>query len=189
MRKILRTSGMALAAALFLAAPVHAQQAQQMPNQQMMGRGMMGQGGMGPGYMMGPMMGQGYMMGNGMMPMMMTPGMMGNGMMMGPMMMGPGMMMAPGMMGNGMMGGMGPGMMGPGMMYFYRQQGDLNISADQVKTSLETMLTMMGNSHVKLGKVSEKDKDTITADIVTTDKEGLVQRYSIDRHNGVWTAE
>jgi len=144
--------------------------------------------GMGPGMMMGPHMG--YGMGTGMM---MGPGMgygMGPGMMMGPGMgygMGPGMMMGPHMgygMGPGMM--MGPHMgygrgygMGPGMM----GEPGKDLSADDVKQMLENRLAWRRNPNLKLGKVEEKDADTITAEIVT--KEGsLVRRYSINRHTG-----
>ena len=147
------------------------------------GYGMMG-GGYGPGMMMGPGYGGGY--GPGMM------GMMGYGMM-GPGMMGgygPGMMMGPGMMGYG--GGYGPGMMrgygyGPGMMGpgygggYYGNQGDLNLTTDQVRTYLEQMIR---NPNLKVGDVKEKDADTIIADIVTKDKNALVQHLEFNRHNG-----
>jgi hypothetical protein len=41
-----------------------------------------------------------------------------------------------------------------------------------------------GNTRLKLGDVSEKDADTITADIVTKDKDALVQRFAVNRHTG-----
>ena len=119
------------------------------------GYGMMG--GYGPGYMMGPGMMGGY---------------------------GPGYMMGPGMMGYG--GGYGPGWMmrgyrggyGPGP---YGSQGDLNLTADQVKDYLAQMIR---NPNLKVGDVKERDADTIVADIVTKDKNALVQRLVFDRHNG-----
>jgi len=107
---------------------------------------------------------------------------------MGPWMMGP--MMGP------MMGGYGPGMMmgpmmmggyGPGMMGWGRRSGqaeDLNLSVKDVSANMDRWLAMMGNSRLKLGPVAQKDADTITADIVTTDKGGLVHRLEINRHNG-----
>ena len=109
--------------------------------------------------------------------------------MMGPGMMGPGMGMGPGVM--GMIGpgmGMGPGMMGPGMMGWGwgGQPTNLNLSTNDVKTYLERWVSMTGNSHIKVGTVTEKDANSITADIVTTDKDALVQRYNVDRRSGFW---
>lgn len=158
MRRVMMTSGLsAMAVALLLAVSGPAG-AQQSSDNGWYGRGMMGPG-MGPGMMMGPGMGSGMMMG---------PGMMGQG-----------------MMGHGMMY---PGMMGPGtMMWGYGwQQRDLDLSVDDVETSLDNWMKMMGNPNIKLGRVAEKDDDTITAEIVTTDNEGLVQRFDIDRHSGMW---
>ncbi len=109
-------------------------------------------------------------------------GMMGPGMMgMGPGMMGPGMMgMGPGMMGQGMMGqGMGPGMM-------MGQQANLNLTANDVKTYFERWVAMSGNPRVKVGPVTERNDNTITADIVTTDKDALVQRFAVDRNTGTY---
>jgi hypothetical protein len=114
-------------------------------------------------------------------PGMMGPGMMGQGM--GPGIMGPGMMgqgMGPGMMGQGM----GPGMMGPGMMG--RGMGVLpqDLSVENVQHMLEHQLAWQGNPNLKLGKVEEKDEDTIVAEIVTQDG-SLVQRLQVDRHTGM----
>lgn len=109
------------------------------------------------------------------------PGMMG---MMGPGMMGG--MMGPGMMGPGMMGN---GMMGPGMMMgqgWGGQQANLNLSAKDVTAYLERWVTMSGNPRLKVGPVAERDAHTITADIVTTDRGALVQRFEIDRNTGVY---
>jgi hypothetical protein len=95
-----------------------------------------------------------------------------------------------GMMG-GYGGGYGPGWMmhgwgggyGPGMMYGYgpANQGNLNLTADQVKQYLGQMIR---NPNLKVGDVKEKDADTIVAEIVTKEKEGLVQRLNFNRHNG-----
>jgi len=112
----------------------------------------------------------------------------------------------PGMMGGYAMGlgmmrgygyGMGPWMMGPnaaGGGYGYgmapwvfapnRTSQRANLSADDVKNYFERSLAWQGNPRVKLGTVSEKDADTITADILTTDKDGLVQRFAVNRHTG-----
>lgn len=114
-----------------------------------------------------------------------TPCPMGTGMMMGPGTMGPGMM------GPGMMGMMGPGMMGPmmgsGMMGWYGQpQANLNLSVDDVRGYVERWIAMTGNPRLKPGKVAAANADTITAEVVTVDKEALVQRYAVNRHTGYW---
>ena len=124
-----------------------------------------GYGMMGPGY------GGGYGQGYGMM------GGYGPGYMMGPGMMGYGRGYGPGWM---MRGGYGPGMMGYGPGY-YGNQGNLNLTTDQVKAYLERMIR---NPNLKVGDVKEKDADTIVADIVTKDKNDLVQRLDFNRHNG-----
>lgn len=102
--------------------------------------------------------------------------------MMGPGMMGPGMMgqgmMGPGMMGQGMMGMMGPGMMG--------QQANLNLTANDVKGYLERWVAMSGNPRIKVGPVTERNDNTISADIVTTERDALVQRFSVDRSTGIY---
>lgn len=141
------------------------------------GYGMMG-GGYGPGY--GPGMMGGY--GGGY-------GMMGPGYGYGPGMMGPGY--GYGMMGPGYGGGYGGQGYGPGMMGGYgpgynRGQGNLNLSADDVKNYLERTIR---NPNLKVGEVKEKDADTITAEIVTKDKGGVVQRFQVDRHNGFYRPE
>jgi hypothetical protein len=149
-------AGLALAAAGYGTSAAAQSTGTAGPNQGMMG---------GYGYGMGPgMMGYGTGMGG--------PGMMGGGWM------GPGMMGGPGMLGLGMMG---PGMMGPGGA---RQQIDFNLSGGEVQKYFERSIAMSGNPHIKVANVAEKDADTITADIVTTDKDGLVQRYTVDRHTG-----
>jgi hypothetical protein len=142
-----------------------------MMNQGMMGQGTMGQGMMGGYPMMGPMMMGGY-------PMMMGPMMMPMGGVMGPMMMPMG-----GMMGSGMM-------MGPNMMMGWGggtpQTANLNLSVNDVTAYLGRWVTMMANPHIKVGSVTEKETNTITADIVTTDKDALVQRFDVDRRTGVY---
>ena len=97
----------------------------------------------------------------------------------------PGMMMGPGMMGQGMMGqGMGPGMMGQGMgPGTMGQPLRQDLSAVDVQHMMEHRLTWQGNANLKLGKVEEKDDDTIAAEIVTKDG-SVVQRLEVDRHTG-----
>jgi hypothetical protein len=124
-----------------------------------------GPGMMGPGMMYGPGYGQGY----------------------GPGMMGPGMMYGP-----GYGQGYGPGMMGPG--YGMHRPGgfhgsrDRNISVDDARNYFERWVASQGNSRLKVGDVKEKDADTITVDVVTKDN-SLVQRFQVNRHNGVFQTD
>lgn len=114
------------------------------------------------------------------------PGMMGGGYAMGPGMMagGYGYGMGPWMMGPGYAGGYGFGMM-PSMFGPYGSgRAPSNLSVDDVKNYFQRSLAFQGNPHLKLGTVTEKDADTITADIVTADKAGLVQRFALNRHSG-----
>ena len=110
---------------------------------------------------MGPGMGQGMGPGN------MGQGMMGRG------------MMGQGMMGQGMMGRHG-GMMGGNWGYI---PPPVNLSVADVKSYMERWVEATGNPRLKLGKVVEKDTDTITADIVTKD-DSLVQVFDVNRHTG-----
>jgi hypothetical protein len=87
---------------------------------------------------------------------------------------GPGYMMGPGY---GMRGGYGPG--------YNRNQGNLNLSVDDVRTYLQNMIR---NPNLKVGDVKEKDADTITADVVTKDN-SLVQRFEFNRHSGFYQPE
>jgi len=79
-----------------------------------------------------------------------------------------------------MRGGYGPG---PGMMYGYGagNEGDLNLTADQVKAYLQQMIR---NPNLTVGDVKEKDADTIVAEVVTKQGSSLVQRLDFNRHNG-----
>jgi hypothetical protein len=145
---------------------------------------------------MGPMMGRQMMQG---MPQgMMSPGMMSGQMpMAGAMPMQQGMMMCPmmgGMMGQqpgtmeGMMGqqhsmmggrmGQGRGAVGLGVVTPSR-----NVSIDDVRDHFERLLQAQGNPRVKLGEIKDADKDTIVAEIVTTDG-ALVDRFNVNRRSG-----
>ncbi|MGE0279064.1 MAG: hypothetical protein AB7P20_00410 [Rhizobiaceae bacterium] len=131
--------------------------------------GMMGRGMMGPGMMDGndyPM--YGGMGGRGTM----GPGMMGRGMI-GRRMMGQGMMDGydyP--MYGGMMGGSG------------RVQPTYNLTTSDVTNYFNSWIKAQSNPNIKLGSVSEKDSEIITAEVVT--KEGsLVERFNVDRHTGM----
>jgi len=134
---------------------------------------MMGGPGMVGGQM--PMMGGPGMMG-GQMPMMGGPGMMRGQM---PMMGGCGMMGQMPMMGSGMMGGQMPMMGGWGRMQILRR----DLKADEVKHMMEHRLVWTGNQDIKLGKVTEKDDDTIEVEIVNKDGK-VVQKFQVDRHTG-----
>lgn len=144
----------------------------------------------GPGGDRGSMMGPGYgqgMMGPGYGGHMMSPGMM----------MGPGYGYGSGMMGPGMMTppSYGSPMMGPHMRSPYFGRGMLgrgfgdrvvpqqDLSVDDVRHFFEDRLTWRGNKRLKLGKVTEKDKNTFIAEIVTKDG-SLVDKFEVDRHSG-----
>jgi hypothetical protein len=127
--------------------------------------------GMGPGYMMGPGYG-GYGPGYGMM----GPGY------------GPGYGQGPGYGPGAMMGYPHGTMMGPGYGYHgpSANQGNLNLSVDDVKTYLQRTIR---NPNLKVGDVKEKDADTITADVVTKEGNSLVQRFDFNRHSGFYQPE
>jgi len=99
-------------------------------------------------------------------------------------------MMGQGMMGHGMMSqgyqGQMP-MMGHGMMgdYGYGQMQPLrrDLTNDEVKHMMEHRVDWAGNPNLKVGKVTEKDADTIVSEIVTKDG-SLVQKIEVDRHTG-----
>ena len=121
-----------------------------------------------------------------------APGMMGHGMM-GHGMMGHGMM-GHGMMGHGMMGfshgkGHAPGMMGRGGTTGCGPAAtggssvDKELSVEDVTKILEGRLAWRGNDRLKVGKVEEKDEQTIIAEIVTVD-DSLVKRLEFDRKTG-----
>ncbi len=137
---------------------------------QMMGRQMMQgmpQGMMGPG-MMGPGMMSGQMPAAGAMPT-------EQGMMMCPMMAGM-KGQQPGMMGRMM--GQDRGAMGLGVVTPSR-----SVSVDDVRDHFERLLQAQGNPRVKLGEIKDADKDSIGAEIVTTEG-SLVDRFSVNRRSG-----
>ncbi len=93
-----------------------------------------------------------------------------------------------GMMGQGHMPMMGQGMMGQMPMmggYGYGQMQPLrrDLTADEVKHMMEHRVDWAGNPNLKVGKVTEKDADTIVSEIVTKDG-SLVQEIEVDRHTG-----
>jgi len=93
--------------------------------------------------------------------------------------------------GHGMMG-QGHDMMSRGFRHGFKgdcdQEGktaarNLDLSVADVKTLLEGRLIRRGNDRLKVGKVEQKDDNTIVAEIVTVDN-SLVDRYEIDRKTG-----
>ena len=57
----------------------------------------------------------------------------------------------------------------------------MKLTADQVKQYLQLTMRI---PNLKVGDVKEKNADTIVAEIVTKDKDALVQRLDFNRHNG-----
>uniref|UniRef100_UPI00048C4F38 hypothetical protein n=1 Tax=Nisaea denitrificans TaxID=390877 RepID=UPI00048C4F38 len=84
------------------------------------------------------------------------------------------------MMDRGMMGQMP--MMGRSG---YEQMQPLrrDLTTDEVKHMMEHRVTWAGNPNLKVGKITEKDADTIVAEIVTKDG-SLVRKIDVDRHTG-----
>ena len=109
----------------------------------------------------------------------------------GPCMMGQGGGYGQGMMRYGPRGGHGHGMMGygpqmgsgPQMGWGGQQTLPKELTVDDVKTFFEQRMAWRANPNVKLGEVTEKDADTIVAEIVTKDG-SLVRRVEIDRKTG-----
>ncbi|MDA1100040.1 MAG: hypothetical protein O2967_13755 [Proteobacteria bacterium] len=59
-----------------------------------------------------------------------------------------------------------------------------HLTVDDVSHFFGHRLERRGNKRLKLGEVTQKDEDTITAQIVTVDG-SLVQIFEVDRHSGV----
>lgn len=120
---------------------------------------------------------------NQMRPGQMRPGQMRPGQMqpgqMGPMMM---QRMMRGMMMGMMRGMMGPGRMGMGMM-MGRRLTDRKLDVSEVKRIIDGRLAWQGNKRLKVGNVTEKDADTIIAEILTVDG-SLVAKMSVNRTSG-----
>ena len=103
-----------------------------------------------------------------------------------PLMGGYGMMgQMPMMGGPGMIGGQMPMMGGPGMMGGWGRMQILrrDLKADEVKHMMEHRLVWTGNQDIKLGKVTEKDGDSIEVEIVNKEDK-VVQKFEVDRHTG-----
>ena len=100
-------------------------------------------------------------------------------------------MMGHGMMGQGNQGQMpmmGQGMMGQMPMMGGYGRGQMqplrrDLTAEEVKHMMEHRVDWAGNPNLKVGKITEKDADTIVAEIVTKDG-SLVRKIDVDRHTG-----
>jgi len=92
--------------------------------------------------------------------------------------------MGQGQMGQGQMPMMGQGMMGRGMGSGMMQPLQKDLSVEDARHMLEHRFTGNSNPNVKVGKVEEKDDDTIVGEIVTKDG-SLVQSLEVDRHTGM----
>ena len=77
-------------------------------------------------------------------------------------------------------GGYGPGYGSGG----WGQRRNLDLSVPQVERRMQQWVKASGNPNIKVGLVTKKNDDTITAQIVTTDKGDLVQEYHINRQTG-----
>ncbi len=96
--------------------------------------------------------------------------------------------MGPMMMQNmmrGMMMGMMRGMMGRGPMGMMmgRRMTDRKLDAAEVKRILDGRLAWQGNKRLKVGTVTEKDDNTVIAEIQTVDG-SLVAKWTVDRATG-----
>ncbi len=80
--------------------------------------------------------------------------------------------------------GMGHHMDGGRMMGGMRVTSVQHLSVDDVSHFFGHHLERHDNKRLTLGDVSEKDKDTITARIVTLEG-SLVQAFEVDRHSGM----
>ncbi len=65
---------------------------------------------------------------------------------------------------------------------YWGNLSELNLSTDDVRRCLERTIR---NPNLKVGDVKEKDADTISADILTKDNNGLVQHVEFNRHSGL----
>ena len=86
----------------------------------------------------------------------------------------------------------GPGY-GPGKMYGKFGRGDCRfgqaqtldtpLSVEDVRAQIEKRLQWRGNDRLKVGSVTDKDENTIVAEIVTVD-DSLVRKIEIDKNTG-----
>ena len=65
------------------------------------------------------------------------------------------------------------------------QQGNLNLSTDDVKAKFERWIDARGNARLKVGEIREKNADTFEVDIVTKDN-SVVEQFLVNRHTGAF---
>ena len=70
------------------------------------------------------------------------------------------------------------------MKRMHHQNRDLNLTAEQAVTLVSARLIMRGNDRLKVGKVTEKDEDTYSVEILTVD-DSLVRTVEVERDNGL----
>ncbi len=95
-------------------------------------------------------------------------------------------MMGPQMMRRMMRGMMQRMMSGPGMrmgMMMGRRMTDRKLDASEVERILSGMLAWHGNKRLKVGKVEEKDDNTVIAEVQTVDN-SLVAKMVVNRKTG-----
>ena len=81
--------------------------------------------------------------------------------------------------------GRGPGMMGSGIGMIQPQaRGRLTLTKEHVAAYFQIQLDRRGDGRHKVGSVKDKDRNTITVDIVTLE-DYPVARYEVDRHTGL----
>jgi len=68
--------------------------------------------------------------------------------------------------------------------YWQMQPLAQDLTVDAVKHMMEHRLSWNGNPNLKVGKVTEKDDDTIGVEIVTKE-DSLVQKIEVNRHTGL----
>jgi hypothetical protein len=80
-----------------------------------------------------------------------------------------------------MRGGMSPGNRESGL-FGSRVRPVMNLSAEDVRSYLDSQLARLNNKRLKVGSLNAED-NIITAEVVTLDN-SLVQRLKVDRHTG-----
>ena len=83
-------------------------------------------------------------------------------------------------------GAMMRGMHHPGAMGLFgmKMGEDRNYSADQIRTLSEAFLLRLGNENLKVGDITETDKESYLVQVVTKDG-SLVKEVEVSRKNGM----
>lgn len=71
------------------------------------------------------------------------------------------------------------GMRGPGMF----RPGNLDLSADELRTVMQARLIMHGNDNLKIGEIAAKDENTYSVQLITNDG-SLVRELEVDKNTG-----